>query len=142
MKTNNRSQENKEIQSTDKLNLLDKFIHQGNQLFDVFSEVSYEIMFNNTTETVKKSFFEYFTSVWGIALVFLSVSLGIARANYVEENIHIHINNESKTYVLFMTSSSGASLFKKENKEVLFIPWGNLSSMVFLSKKRRSLFNK
>lgn len=87
----------------------------------------------------KGEYFEFILGKVGIIVILFSLALGVGRADYVENNIHVKINNVEKHFVLYITTDDGIGLFDRKLKQVSFISWGNVENLVFLSKKRRSV---
>ena len=82
---------------------------------------------------------QFLLSKIGIMLILFSLALGVGRANYVQEHILVNINEDKKTFVLYLATGDGVGLYDTELKQISFISWGNVKNLVFLSKERRSL---
>ncbi len=82
---------------------------------------------------------QFLLSKVGILLILFSLALGVGRANYVQNHILVNLNNNKKTFVLYLSTSNGIALYDTTLQQVSFISWGNVKNLVFLSKERRSL---
>jgi len=83
----------------------------------------------------KNNFKEYIIKNISILLMILSVSFAIGRAYYVEQHIKVKVNNSSKVLILWYKTSSGIGLYNREKKVSSFIPWDNISNLIFIPNK-------
>jgi len=72
----------------------------------------------------------------GVLLILLSFIIGNARADYVKNNIHININNDTKRYTLYLTTATGIGIYNNETQETLFISWDNIKHIKFLKSSK------
>ncbi len=85
----------------------------------------------------------FFTSYIGIIVICFSFALGIFRADFVEQTMHVKI--KEKEYILFFVNSNGIILYDQVNKDqvnkdqVKFVPWDNLKDLYFIYEKKRNL---
>ena len=84
-------------------------------------------------------YIQFLLSKVGIMLILFSLALGASRATYVENHILVKINEDKKTFVLYLSTSNGICLYDITQQEVSFVSWGNVKNLVFLSEKRRSI---
>lgn len=94
--------------------------------------------FDRAFEKLKNGeYIKFLANKAGFILIFLSLALGVGRADFVQNNVHVQLNGIEKTYVLYMTTSAGVALFDKNNKQVSFTSWDKINNMLFLKDKRR-----
>ena len=82
---------------------------------------------------------KFLASKVGVMLIFLALSLGFGRAHFVSKNVHVNVNGSAEVFVLFMTTSSGLSLFNPVKRKISFISWDGINSIEFSKEKRRSI---
>jgi hypothetical protein len=75
---------------------------------------------------------EFIINNIGILLILLSFMIGNSRSYYVKDNINININDNTKEYALYLTTSTGIGIYDNELEQTLFISWDNVKSMKFL----------
>ncbi len=99
-------------------------------------------IFKESKENLKNGkYFEFVIGKVGVFFLLLSISFGVARAVYVEDNVHVKINKESVIYAIYMTTSSGVGLYDLENRIAIFSSWDSIDKMKFIKNKRRTLEN-
>ncbi len=85
---------------------------------------------------------DFILSKVGVLLLLFSFSLGIGRAFFVEDNVHVNLNGGEKTLVLYLATNDGIAIYDKDVGQVSFTSWGNISELVFIGNKRRSIIPK
>ena len=58
---------------------------------------------------------------------------------FVEDNMHVKINSDDDTLVLYMTTSAGVGVYSIEKQLAFFSSWDNINNLNFMVGKRRSL---
>ncbi len=116
-----------------KINFLYSTDSQLKFISDIFSESKKDLR--------EGKYYKFIVGKVGVLLLFLSIALGIARAMYVQDNIHVKINGDSRELSLYMTTSSGVGLYDRENKTALFSAWDSIERMEFPKEKRRTFGN-
>lgn len=112
--------------------------------FDVISSLKIGFASNfNFKKTLsyiyEGKYLQFLISKIGTMLVLFSLALGIARANYVQNNILVNINNNKENFVLYLSTNNGIGLYNTTLRQVSFVSWGNVKNLVFIAKNRRSL---
>jgi hypothetical protein len=98
-----------------------------------------DFLIDAITDIKKGKYSDFIISKVGVLLLLFAFSLGIGRAFFVEENIHVNLNGGEKILVLYLTTNDGVALYDKGVGQVSFTSWGNISDLVFVGGKRRSI---
>lgn len=126
------------IKSDDYLPLIKKFLYDNltsSLALVLYSKKASKIALN------KDNFIKFITTNIGIMIVFLSLFMGIARADYIENNMEVSINKEKDFYTLFLNTSNGVLLYSERKDNVRFISWDRLDDLSFKKEKKRNWTN-
>ena len=86
-------------------------------------------------------FASFFTGKVGVVLIFTSILLGVGRANFVENNMVVQLNDDERSLVIVMTTVNGLAFSDIENRIVFFSSWDNISTLEFKKESKRNIFN-
>jgi len=105
-------------------------------------EITFESISQDVQESKEKikngEYLQFLSKKVGFMLVFLSLALGVGRADFVKDNVHVKLEGSEVNLVLYLTTSSGIGLYDVDRKTVIFTSWDNVKDMELLPEKRRS----
>lgn len=91
-------------------------------------------------DEIKKETGSYLLAKVGVIVLFLALSIGIGRANYIENYTSAFLEGYKSNSVIIVTNSnSGLILYDLNEKEVLFKPWSQIKGMQLPIESQRSL---
>lgn len=116
-----------------------KTVEETKGFFQRFLNYYYESIITITRASKEVKLKDFILGKIGIMLLLLSFSLGIGRADFVQSKYIVKLNNDEKTYILFLNTFNGIFLFDKKLQETIFVSNDNLHKLVFIKDVRRGL---
>ncbi|MFL9625671.1 hypothetical protein [Aeromonas jandaei] len=112
--------------------------------FRKISVFNHSIMFAIPTFTIntemKHTSMRFMMAKLGIIVMFLALSIGVGRANYVVKNVRVKLGNDFE-YSMVTSSSSGIVFYDTINKYLFFKSWDALGQIELPLENQKSLKN-
>ncbi|HHQ4505567.1 TPA: hypothetical protein ACSP3X_000357 [Aeromonas hydrophila] len=110
--------------------------------FRKISVFNHSIVFAIPTFTIntemKHTSMRFMMAKLGIIVMFLALSIGVGRANYVEKNVRVKLGNDFE-YSMVTSSSSGIVFYDTINKYLFFKSWDALGHIELPLESQKSL---
>ncbi|MEC6796799.1 hypothetical protein VXS03_07050 [Photobacterium sp. S4TG1] len=98
-----------------------------------------EVLSISITEELKKETGNYLLAKVGVILLYLALSIGIGRANYIEDEMQASLDGMSSNVAVITSSSFGLLLYDLNEKFVFFKPWNNIDNLFLPKDNQKSL---
>ncbi len=107
------------------------------------SVFNHSIIFAVPTITIntemKKTSMRFMMAKLGIIVMFVALSIGIGRGNYVENNVRVKLDNNFERISMVTSSSSGIVFYDTIKKYVFFKSWDALGRIELPFESQKSL---
>lgn len=122
-----------------------RFLSEGNGCEDtnvvtfLNGKITFEVPVLTITDEMRETSGNYIIAKTGVIILYLALSIGVGRANYIEENTKVLFSSSQKSMAIVASSSSGLILYDTDLEIILFKPWSEIKGMTLPFKNQKSL---